>query len=81
MTALELDIKDENGEVGFVPPSVPLATSSGAARDYYSPRDVARRAHERGLYLVGRIVVFEDPMLSQRAPGPRHPACGRLRLA
>jgi hypothetical protein len=63
LTALELDVKDENGEVGFVP-SVPLARSSGAARDYYSPRDVARRAHERGIYLIGRIVVFEDPMLS-----------------
>src|SRR6185436_16412037 len=68
MTALELDIKDENGEVGFVPSSVPLATSSGAARDYYSARDVARRAHERGLYLVGRIVVFEDPVLSSARP-------------
>ena len=68
MTALELDIKDENGEVGFMPSSVPLATSSGAARDYYNPRDVARRAHERGLYLVGRIVVFEDPMLSSARP-------------
>ena len=34
LTALELDVKDENGEVGFRAPSVPLAVSSGAARDY-----------------------------------------------
>jgi hypothetical protein len=69
LTALELDIKDENGEVGFVPSSVPLATSVGAAHGYYEPRDVARRVHERGLYLVGRIVTFEDPMLSRARPG------------
>ena len=29
LTALELDVKDENGEVAFAPSSVPLATSSG----------------------------------------------------
>jgi hypothetical protein len=68
LTALELDVKDENGEVGFAPSSVPLAASSGAARPYYAPRDVARRAHDRGLYLIGRIVTFEDPVLSQARP-------------
>jgi hypothetical protein len=68
MTVLELDVKDENGEVGFVRPAVPLARAVGAARDYYRARDVARRVHERGLYLVGRIVVFEDPVLSHARP-------------
>lgn len=68
LTALELDVKDENGEVAFASSSVPLATSSGAARDYYAPRDVARRAHARGIYLIGRIVVFEDPVVSRARP-------------
>ncbi len=45
-----------------------LAVSSGAARDYYDPRDTVRRVHERGIYLVGRIVVFEDPVLSGARP-------------
>ena len=81
LTALELDVKDQNGEVGFVPSSVPLAKSVGAARGYYDARDVARRAHERGLYLVGRIVVFEDPVLSRARPGPGDPTDGRVGLA
>jgi hypothetical protein len=68
LTALELDVKDENGQVGFVTPRVPLATSVGAARDYYAAGDVVRRAHERGLYIIGRVVVFEDPMLSRGRP-------------
>jgi hypothetical protein len=67
-TAIQLDIKDENGEVGFVPKGVRLAGSSGAARDYYDPRKVAKRVHDRGLYLIGRIVVFEDPVLSRARP-------------
>ena len=68
LTALQLDIKDERGEVGFVPRSVRLAIGTGAARDHYDPRAVARRVHERGVYLIGRIVVFEDPVLSHARP-------------
>jgi hypothetical protein len=68
LTALELDVKDENGEVAFTPSAVPLAKSVGATHDYYAPRDVARRAHERGIYLIGRIVTFEDPALSRARP-------------
>jgi hypothetical protein len=68
MNALELDIKDENGEVGFVPSSVPLARAVGAARPYYKPRQVARLAHAKGVYLIGRVVVFEDPVLAAGRP-------------
>jgi hypothetical protein len=69
LTALELDVKDENGEIGFITSSVPrLAVSIGAARDYYDARDATRRINGRGVYLVGRIVVFEDPVLSRARP-------------
>ena len=68
LTAIELDIKDENGQIGFVPSSVPLAAKIGAAREFYAPRVAARLVHERGLYLVGRVVVFEDPILSRARP-------------
>jgi hypothetical protein len=68
LTALELDVKDENGEVGFVTRSVPLASKVGAARDYYALREVSRLVHSRGLYLIGRVVVFEDPHLSHGRP-------------
>ncbi len=68
MTALELDVKDENGQVGFTRPAMRLASATGAARPYYDARRAARLAHERGLYLVGRVVVFEDPILSAARP-------------
>jgi hypothetical protein len=68
LNTIELDIKDENGEVGFVPSSVPLATAVGAAKPYYKPRVVARKIHAAGLYLIGRIVTFEDPVLSEKRP-------------
>jgi hypothetical protein len=68
LTALELDVKDENGEVGFVPRGVPLAGAVGATHDYFAPRDVAREAQQRGIYLIGRVVTFEDPVLSRGRP-------------
>ena len=68
MTALQLDVKDENGEVAFGSRYAPLAREVESARDYYRPAPVARRAHKRGLYLIGRVVVFEDPFLSERRP-------------
>ncbi len=68
LNTIELDVKDENGDVAFVPSAVPLARAIGAAKPYYKPRLVAREAHERGLYLIGRIVTFEDPVLAEHRP-------------
>jgi hypothetical protein len=68
LNTIELDIKDENGQVGFQRPAVPLAHETGAAKRYYNANQVARQVHARGVYLVGRIVVFEDPILSERKP-------------
>jgi hypothetical protein len=68
LNTIELDVKDENGEVGFVASAVPLATKVGAARPYYKPRQLAAAAHAKGVYLIGRVVVFEDPRLSEGRP-------------
>ena len=69
MNTLELDVKDENGEIGFVPSSVPLARAVGAAKPYYKPREAARLIHRQGVYLIGRVVTFEDPVLASGRPG------------
>jgi hypothetical protein len=68
LNTIELDVKDENGEIGFVTSAVPLAREVGAARPYYRPREAARLVHARGVYLIGRVVVFEDPRLSAGRP-------------
>lgn len=68
LTALELDVKDENGHVGFARPAVPLAVDVGATQDYFDARNAVRLVHGRDLYLVGRVVVFEDPVLSHARP-------------
>ncbi|HEV3408424.1 MAG TPA: putative glycoside hydrolase [Gaiellaceae bacterium] len=69
LNTIQLDVKDENGEVAFSSPRIALAHEVGAARTYYRPRPVARRAHARGLYLIGRVVTFQDPILSAGRSG------------
>jgi hypothetical protein len=68
LNTIELDVKDENGEIGWVPSAVPLARKIGAGRPYYKPRQAALLARKHGVYLIGRIVCFEDPVLSQALP-------------
>jgi hypothetical protein len=68
LNTIELDVKDENGRVGFVPSAVPLARRTGAAGPYYKARWAAKLAHAKGIYLIGRVVTFEDPVLSEQRP-------------
>jgi hypothetical protein len=68
LNTIELDVKDENGEIGFLPSSVPLAHEVNAAKPYYKPREAARLAHQKGVYLIGRVVTFEDPLLAAGLP-------------
>jgi hypothetical protein len=68
LNTIALDIKDEGGDVSFAPAGVPLARTAGAVRGYYDPQAVARLLHARGIYLIGRIVVFQDPFLASARP-------------
>ena len=68
LNTLELDVKDENGEVAFRSPLAKLATKIGAAQNFYNPREAVKLARDHGLYLIGRVVVFEDPILSENRP-------------
>jgi hypothetical protein len=68
LNTIELDVKDEGGEIGFVPAGVPLASRVGATRPYYNPRELARLAHKHGIYLIGRVVTFQDPQLASGRP-------------
>ncbi len=68
LNTLELDVKDESGRVGFVGAAPPLARATGAAGRYYDPRRAATLAHRHGVYLIGRVVAFEDPVVSEARP-------------
>jgi hypothetical protein len=68
LNAIELDVKDESGNVAFVTGAPKLALDSGAARPFYSLRKAAADARKAGVYLIGRVVTFEDPVVSAANP-------------
>ncbi|MGH3051110.1 MAG: putative glycoside hydrolase [Gaiellaceae bacterium] len=68
LNTIELDVKDENGHVGFVSGVPALARADGAAGRYYDPKAVVRQVHAAGLYLIGRVVTFEDPTTATAHP-------------
>jgi hypothetical protein len=69
LNTIEVDIKDENGKIGFVTPELPsLARETGSAQPFFDVQSVVEKVHAAGMYLIGRIVVFEDPTLSAARP-------------
>ncbi|TQM78272.1 hypothetical protein FHX81_0534 [Saccharothrix saharensis] len=61
---VQLDIKDESGEIGY-DSQVPLARQIGATRNYYDARAAVDELHKLNLRVVGRLVAFRDPVLGK----------------
>jgi len=68
LNTIELDVKDEGGEIGFATPDVPLAHTVGATRPFYNPKALVALAHRNGIYMIGRVVCFQDPKLAAGRP-------------
>ncbi|RJL22133.1 hypothetical protein D5H75_36405 [Bailinhaonella thermotolerans] len=64
INAIQLDIKDESGEVSY-DSRVPLARQIKATRTYYDARKTIDLLHGMNLQVVGRIVAFRDPILGK----------------
>lgn len=66
--AVQLDIKDEGGTVGYAS-AVPLAVASGAAAGVYDAPAALAELHALDVRVIGRIVCFLDPQLARWAWG------------
>jgi hypothetical protein len=62
-----LDLKDESGLVWY-DSEHPVAAEVGATRGVYDLSEVAALADAAELYLIGRLVVFNDPTAAVRKP-------------
>jgi hypothetical protein len=67
LNAIMLDLKDEAGLV-FYDTEVELARQTGAVFPQYDLVGLARAIHDEDLYLIGRIVAFQDPVTATRRP-------------
>ena len=63
INAIQLDVKDEGGEVGHTT-NVPLAKEIGAAKERFVLKDAVDDIHNRGGRVIARIVALRDPKLA-----------------
>ena len=61
INAVELDLKDESGVVGFDAP-IPFARRIGSVQAIYDLPEAIDMLHRRGAMVIGRIVAFRDPV-------------------
>lgn len=67
LNALMIDLKDETGEVWYDTEN-PTAVEVGAANGAYDLEETVEQAHDEGLYVIGRIVLFNDPVAAAAKP-------------
>jgi hypothetical protein len=67
LNALMIDLKDEHGLVWY-DTEVSTAHEVGAAQEGFSLASTLARAEENDLYVIGRIVLFNDPVAAVQMP-------------
>ncbi len=67
VNGLMVDLKDESGRV-FYESTVDTARRAGAVEPRYDLAQVVEDARQRRLYLIGRIVTFQDPITARALP-------------
>ncbi|MBU6501135.1 MAG: hypothetical protein KGJ89_04595 [Patescibacteria group bacterium] len=69
VNAVVIDIKDYSGYVSYVIDD-PLVKGSGADNQVKitQPNALIKKLHDAGIYVIGRITVFQDPVLAKAHP-------------
>ena len=66
INTVQLDLKDELGEIGYAS-NVELAQELGASKAYYDLADAVELLHGKDVRVIGRLVAFRDPILAEWA--------------
>lgn len=67
LNALVIDLKDESGQV-FFNTTNRTAIEVGATTASFDLASTVNQAHDLGLYVIGRIVLFNDPIAAVELP-------------
>lgn len=66
LNTIVVDVKDDSGQTWDV--DVPLAKENGSSQDYMDLKKFTDEAHKRGIYVIGRFVVFKDNTAAEGTP-------------
>ncbi len=69
INAVVIDIKDYSGYISYAL-DLPFAKDAGALKEIrmLRPNAVIKRLHDEGIYVIGRITAFQDPILAKAHP-------------
>ncbi len=65
INAIVVDVKDYTGTV-FFPSTVAIAGGKGCTTSTF--RELVKEMHRHGIYVIGRITVFQDPLYTKTHP-------------
>jgi hypothetical protein len=70
LNTVVVDIKDYSGYVSYKMPNVPEVAAVGADREVRiaDPDAMLRDFHSKGIYVIGRVTVFQDPIFAAGRP-------------
>ena len=68
LNTVVIDIKDEAGEVSWLPRAPALQAYGGGVRKIRDPAATIKRLKANDVYVIGRIVAFQDPRLVEARP-------------
>ncbi len=71
VNAVQLDLKDEDGVVGY-DSDLPMVAEVGARQAHYDLADAVELLKGRNVRVIGRIVAFRDPLLADWAWAKGH---------
>ncbi len=69
LNAVVIDIKDYSGYVSYAM-DVPGVKAAGAEGEIKisRPNELIKRLHDKNIYVIGRVTVFQDPILAKAHP-------------
>lgn len=68
LNTIVLDVKDETGHISWIPRSPAAARMGAGLQKMKDPQDKIKQMKAKGIYVIGRVVVFKDPILSRVRP-------------
>lgn len=67
VNSIIIDIKDYTGTIAFTP-THPLLRQGGKGCKVSDMKELIKEMHDAGIYVIGRITVFQDPYLTEIHP-------------
>ena len=68
LNALVIDIKDYSGKLSFEPKGQSLRQFGSWERRIPDIKDFIKELHQKGIYAIARIAVFQDPFMVKKRP-------------